>query len=961
MNRRHKKAIIAVGLAAIAAGLLGSRPYFATDYRSPPMTRSPQSEGGESSLRDLSLVARESSLDRAPRVTPPRHGGPRAARSERPLRRRPEQARSERPGPTDFQARAPADRRAALEPMARRPSPPPTVLPRGSDRRPAILALGVNGVAQGESLVYLEGGDLLVPREALKGSGLSLKGADSVTVSGRPFVSLRSLGLDHSVDEASMTAEITADPEQLAKTRIDLSRSRAPDGIRYREDRSLFLNYAVHALDTAVSGFAEAGLRAAGALIHGSVAVSDAGAVRGPSQVTWENREELRRIVAGDEVISGGALGSGGFIGGVHLIRSFELDPYLVMVPGIDLASSVSVPSTADIYVDGVLVARHHLPPGTFTLDDLPVTSGAGEARVVIRDAFGRERVISQTYYQPAGLLAPGLSDYHVAVGARRQRLGEASFDYGAPAGFARYRRGVTDWLTAGGRAEASLGLGTLGATLAASSRIGQIELGVATSHDRGEAGSAASLSWVYTSTRLGISGFVRAVSPSYANLDVRRDDDRALLDGRAQVAIPINHRASIGAAVQHSRLRDQDATSRGSLQGSLNLGQGAALSVSLARVETAGQSAGLDMFANFSVALGGRNRGSVSHSRSDERARSRIEVHRSAPRRGVGARAGAVLGDGEAGFAEIEARTDHGRYRAGYQRSNGGDRVEGSVAGGLVMIGGRAFATEPVDRSFVLVRTGIPGATARLENRPVGRTDSRGDLIVTNVTPYYGNRISVDLADIPADYALSRSEVVLAPPTRGGAIANLPARRLRLVRGILEIDRSAGATRPSFGELAVKVDGKFLSSPIGEEGEFEVDGLPAGRHLAIVRWSEGRCQFRLHVPDSGDVVTRLGKTVCRIPALRQIRGTLGFAGAPSKRIAIGSRIVVYHRGRRVAESRVGPRGQFVIGGVPPAWLRIVVEAGESPCRIRVRVKRRIRGTVDLGQLVCSSPKVAQR
>ena len=51
-------------------------------------------------------------------------------------------------------------------------------------------------------------------------------------------------------------------------------------------------------------------------------------------------------------------------------------------------------------------------------------------------------------------------------------------------------------------------------------------------------------------------------------------------------------------------------------------------------------------------------------------------------------------------------------------------------ASGSIVGIGGRLFATRPVDQSFALVRVpGVPDVRAYLSNQEIGRTNGHGDL----------------------------------------------------------------------------------------------------------------------------------------------------------------------------------------------------------------------------------------
>ena len=83
------------------------------------------------------------------------------------------------------------------------------------------------------------------------------------------------------------------------------------------------------------------------------------------------------------------------------------------------LSGSLTAPATLDIYVNDRLIKSQQLPPGTFTLNDLPIPAGAGAARVVVRDAFGRQQEIGGSYYVTTSLLQQGLQQYQVLLRCR--------------------------------------------------------------------------------------------------------------------------------------------------------------------------------------------------------------------------------------------------------------------------------------------------------------------------------------------------------------------------------------------------------------------------------------------------------------------------------------------------------------------------------------------------------------
>src|SRR5205807_1753009 len=83
------------------------------------------------------------------------------------------------------------------------------------------------------------------------------------------------------------------------------------------------------------------------------------------------------------------------------------------------------------------------VPSGPFTIQDLPVVTGGGDARIVVRDVLGRERVVYLPYYASPRLLQQGLHDFSYEIGAVRENFGITSADYGRFMSAATHRLGL--------------------------------------------------------------------------------------------------------------------------------------------------------------------------------------------------------------------------------------------------------------------------------------------------------------------------------------------------------------------------------------------------------------------------------------------------------------------------------------------------------------------------------------
>ncbi|MBK9162274.1 MAG: hypothetical protein IPM27_12325 [Nitrosomonadales bacterium] len=122
-----------------------------------------------------------------------------------------------------------------------------------------------------------------------------------------------------------------------------------------------------------------------------------------------------------------------------------------------------------------------------------------------MRDAFGRESVINDTFYTSTGLLATGLHSYDYSFGVRRSQDALGALHYnGKPVLMASHRYGYADWLTPG------LGLESDGSDLRGGvtadmllGNMGQLGLVTATSRRQGVSGQQFQADYSYASTKL--------------------------------------------------------------------------------------------------------------------------------------------------------------------------------------------------------------------------------------------------------------------------------------------------------------------------------------------------------------------------------------------------------------------------------------------------------------------------
>ncbi len=737
-----------------------------------------------------------------------------------------------------------------------------------------ILPVTINHVDKGDLLVLVREGDVMARVGDLAAAGVhGFSGLRESSGDGE-FVSLASLAPQarFALDAEAIALDLTVPPDWLGSTVKDLTPGRPP-GLIYSTDTSAFFNYAVTGEGVRnLDAFGEAGVSLRGDLAYSSFSRTREGeTVRGLTSYTRDNRERLRRFVWGDSLAAAGGLGGALFLGGFGMSRNFDLDPYFIRTPTLSFSGAVTTPSTADVYVNGSIVRREQIPPGQFDLTNLSLPAGSGTAEVVVRDAFGQERTLTNPFYAGSAVLAPGLTEYTFGLGFRRDRVGTRSGDYGGLAFLGRYRFGWTDRLTPEGRLEADADVVSGGGGLAARLPFGEFEGSFGLSRDDGRRGAAGSLVYRYLGRPVNFGAVVRALSTDYATLSLRAAQDRPRLETSLLAGISIGPRVSLTAQYGSSIMRDAPGTERLSLSSTVALVRRVNLLVSGGRARRGGKPE-TEAFVGLSCFLDHATTGSLSGERQGGASGTWVDVQKSLPLgTGYGYRASGFSGtdrDGASGAFQFQG--PYGRYEARSDRVNGKEVSSVSVSGGVVAIGGAVVPTRAVGDSFALIRVpGLGGVMGLSNNQPIARTNQHGDILVPNLMPYYGNRLGISDQDVPLDYGIEATEKVVAPPYRGGTLVGFPVQKIRSVRGSVVLIAGGQEVRPALGEITVAAGGRQFSSPLGTGGEFDLANLPTGRVLATVESQAGRCSFTIDVPNLDKAIIDLGILRCRTEVAR--------------------------------------------------------------------------------------------
>ncbi len=773
-----------------------------------------------------------------------------------------------------------------------------------AEEQKVLLDLSINQVAKTPVLAILNGEQILLKTRDLETAGLDDFEGEQTLINGESYTVLNSLTpiLSYQINLEKFTINLTVQANYLKTNIIDLSLSNRPENLIYTEDSSFFLNYSVGTI--ALSQLIVAGEMAwnwDNVLLYSNINIgSDQNLVRGSSNITLDNREEQTRWIVGDNFINTGDLGGGGYIGGLTYTTERSLDPYQVYSPLVNIPGEVALPTTATLYINEQRVRQIELLPGPFILKNLTVPTGASNIRLNLKNNAGQDEDFYYPSYAFTQFIPPGRTEFVYGLGLRRNNLNNDSWGYGTPVAVAfgsnpgfntlygnslflapgdlniqqssvvflgKQRYGISNDLAAGFRVEAASNFFNTGVQMTTRLPLGEINLSAAASTFEGRFGSAAALSYSTSGNDASLSALIRVLSSEYANASLLPTEDRNVLELNIAGTLNLGRDVRLYAFHSSAPSRYQNFTQRDTIGLNINLASQMTISLSGSRYLNQGQPTDNQLFIGLNYFLGNNRNASLTLQRQSDRNSLVAQVQQPLPTNtGFGFLVQGQSQESQSANSSfnLQYQAPFGLYGLTFNSLSQDSPLNFNVAGSLVFIDGRLYASRPIQNSFALVQIpDVPGVVSYVNGQDYGTTNRQGFVLLPNLQPYYGNQIRISADNLPLAYNTIVTSQVIAPPYRGGGIVRFIVEKTQAITGLLRIKKGEKLLIPAYGEFSV--EGNASVSPIGEKGEFYLDGLKPGTYNAKIDFKEGVCQFTLEVPESEAIISQLGTLTCTL------------------------------------------------------------------------------------------------
>lgn len=760
----------------------------------------------------------------------------------------------------------------AVAPLAVAESGTPRLMP---------LEVSINGAKTGNWLLLERAGVLYAPADAFEEWRLNRRpDAKSYSYRGQTWFPLTSVpGFQAQLNAADQSMDLKFQSGAFAATRVTqvpTERPKISDALP-----SLFLNYDLSYTASDVRGIDTS--KDLGALME--LGFSNSFGVLTSSHVGQNltnegdsDKRSFRRLETtfsrdfpdknlslrvGDTATRQGMWGRATYFGGIQIGRNFSLSPGFITQPIPTIAGQSTSPSTVELYINDSLRQTSQVPTGPFVIDNFPLLTGSGQARVVVRDLLGRETVLVQNFFSHSDLLEKGLSDWSANIGAVRNNLGTRNADYGRRFGSGLVRYGLTQNVTLEASAEGARRAygGGLGLSVALPWQVlGQVAGATSDDADIGR-GYQWLVGFEHSSLRHGFSVRSEGSTRDYRQIS----EDAAVLPYRRQTSASYTYSSEslghLGIGYAQIDSYNQGPFKTYSANYAHRVGQRSTLSFLATRAvgPTTNDSFAISLLIPFDHDIVGSanvtNRG------------NQTDGYVSASK-ALGAESGMgwrVLGGARAdqgyGEAGLYYQGSKGLISSDFSASDDQKTVRLGAQGGLVAIGGNLFASRRIQDSFALVEVpGYANVGVGFQSSILTRTNAEGKALVTRLLPYRNNSIRLDPSELPISAEIDSIEQVIVPAARTGVRAAFPVRSGRGALIKILFDDSQPA--PAGAEIELVGDSKEFF--VARRGEAFVTGLQA-RNSLILKWNDQRCKMAFELPlGKIDEIAKVGPIACK-------------------------------------------------------------------------------------------------
>ncbi|WWO96354.1 MAG: fimbria/pilus outer membrane usher protein [Candidatus Dasytiphilus stammeri] len=592
---------------------------------------------------------------------------------------------------------------------------------------------------------------------------------------------------------------------------------------------------------------------------------------------------------------------------GIKVSRQFNIHPETITYSLPNISGYATMPSILDVYINNDKIISRPISAGKFQLiNNLGYFNGYNMATILTSDLLGRSKRIKVPFYIDRNILNVGSTDFSLSLGSLRRHYGQKSFDYDSDMslkGFIRY--GLAPWITVNTIVESTknffniglggdikcflLGIVNISWSISSATKENRTPVYSVPAVDTNNIRSLFKFNmnshkwndsnWHYTGQQINLGYTYQNTFLNFnAQYNYRIGNYSELLNYASQSSNDlVHHFTQINGSLNLSQssnvslnfLENQDLNKKRlkelNISYSTSLGRDINLWTSINKYT--GIKSGYKAHLMLSIPL--NSFGNTSFvSDVDEEHNSFISQswNRSIPYyEGIGWNVifSKKNTDDTLHQANIIWKNQYFATQVGLDEVNNYSNLWLQLSGALVSIGKYINFSSPINDGFVLISTnGYQNIPIFYENSFIGKTDSKGYLLVSSVPSWYPATISIDPKNISAGIEIPSTIRKFILKDRSGYIVNFDLSSPQ--SAFFSVIDQEGHFLPP-GSL-VRIIGTSQITWSGLEGEVFIKDINKNKHyLLLITRSDNNttCKVVVNQP-SEDISTRGLQLLCK-------------------------------------------------------------------------------------------------
>ena len=674
-------------------------------------------------------------------------------------------------------------------------------------------------------------------------------------------------------DEASQSIKLTIPGHYFTVSRIGDYTFDRPE----KADFGGFINYEVQynhsAFLTGYNGLVDLGIFKnywffKNSMLYNSEATEEK-TVRIGTSLDIDFPDKLTKLTLGDATTVSNPFFNSLRFAGINWGTNYLERPGFVYWNTPQIQGTARLPSTVELYMNGVKIYNQKVSPGDYVLQTGSQINYTGNAQMVVEDVLGNRSIKTLPILVNNKLLRKGLSEYNLSLGKLRYNYYTSSDDYRDFLANIYYRKGLRENTSLGTNISYTKDLQNIGLTWT-QGLPHFVVLDTLLLNSHADEGSkflyGLSLSKEFRWVSMGISSKYSEEGFRYVGDDPLQNNAVPEFENFAYVSfseVPFFQNISMSYAEQKYY---QNSASPFNNDKIFNVGFnrmiGNNLSFGLSYFERFGEIKDNGGILSITYNFDTRNKLYMNYATENNNA-SLQYVHDSGRQVGLDYAIGANRRQGEnIGSLNVMAKTRVGDLNLQhYQYEHESDSTIG-YSGAIAFLNGQLNFTKSINNAFALVKVGnYPDIDVLSALNHVEKTNKKGYAFVHDIVPYIKYDIGFDENQLPIEEKYDASSKPLTALNQRGYILDFPIQHTFMLT--LQPQNENGENFKSGSELHL-ANGDIY--PITSDASVTIYGMTVGTHkMSVLYGDNATCSFDLNITEKDAKEAALSSRPMRI------------------------------------------------------------------------------------------------